>query len=91
MQADIQTESVTDVLPILHRRKWETTMRMCVNFHKLKADTLPMNHAIPQAQEALDSSTGSIIFSTLRILSGFDQISITEEDGHQSAFRSTIK
>ena len=53
-------------------------MRVCADFHKLKADTVPMNYAMPHPQEALDKWASSIIFATLGILSGFHQISITE-------------
>ena len=53
-------------------------MRVCVDFHKLKADTVPMNYAMPHPQEARDRWAGPIILATLGILSGFHHISITE-------------
>ena len=58
---------------------------MCVDFRKRNAHTIPINYPMPHPQEALDSFAGFTIFSTLDPVSGFHQISVSNQDRHKAA------
>ena len=75
--------------PVLFVHKSDGGLRMCVDFRKLNAQTIPINYPMPHPQESLDSFAGAKIFSTLDLVSGFHQISIMESDRYKTAFRGT--
>ena len=75
--------------PVLFVHKSDGGLRMCVDFRKLNAQTVPINYPMPHPQESLDSFAGAKVFSTLDLVSGFHQISIVESDRYKTAFRGT--
>ena len=73
--------------PVLFVHKSDGGLRMCVDFRKLNAQTIPINYPMPHPQDSLYNFSGSTIFSASDLVSGFNQISIKEEDRHKTAFR----
>ncbi|PIK48443.1 hypothetical protein BSL78_14691 [Apostichopus japonicus] len=60
--------------PIVIVRKKNGDIRLCVDYRKLNARTLPDQYAVPLVQEALDCMSGCKWFSVIDLKSGYYQI-----------------
>ena len=72
--------------PIVCVRKKSGQMRMCVDYRKLNAKTIPDCQPIPRIQDLLDSLGGSQWFSTLDMSKAYHQGYIEEKSRHLTAF-----
>ncbi|CAI5994784.1 unnamed protein product [Closterium sp. NIES-64] len=60
--------------------------RMCGDFRELNKITSPDRYPMPTAEDIFDRLEGAIIFTTLDLRQGFNQIAIREEDKRKTAF-----
>ena len=62
--------------------------RLCIDYRKLNAMTVPDEYPLPKQSDIIQSLTGSQWLSTLDALSGFTQIQVDEADRPKTAFRT---
>ena len=74
--------------PIVLVQKKNGDVRPCVDYRKLNQVTIKDAYPLPRIQECLDSLSGSVIFSTLDMTAGYNQIPIREKDISKTAFVS---
>ena len=72
--------------PIVCVRKKDGGMRMCVDYRKLNAKTVPFSQPIPRIQDILDTLGGKKWFSTLDMSKAYHQGYISEKFRHLTAF-----
>ena len=72
--------------PIVCVRKKDGDMRMCVDYRKLNAKTVPDAQPIPRIQDILDTLGGQKWFSCLDMSKAYHQGYIAEEVRHLTAF-----
>ncbi|QRV75096.1 Retrovirus-related Pol polyprotein from transposon [Ceratobasidium sp. AG-Ba] len=60
--------------------------RVCIDYRRLNDLTIANVYPLPLQKDILDSLSGSIYFTTLDALAGFNQLTIHEEDRHKTAF-----
>ncbi|CAI7825223.1 unnamed protein product [Closterium sp. NIES-53] len=60
--------------------------RMCGDFWELNKITSPDRYPMPTAEDIFDCLEGAIIFTTLDLRQGFNQLAIREEDKRKTAF-----
>lgn len=72
--------------PIVVVRKKDNSVRLCIDFRKLNAQTIKDAYALPNLEEAFSVLTGSKWFSVLDLKSGYYQIEMEEQDKAKTAF-----
>ena len=72
--------------PILLVKKKDGSTKPCVDYRRLNAVTHNDAYPVPRAQDCLDSMAGSGMFSTVDILSAYNQVPVAEEDIPKTAF-----
>lgn len=72
--------------PVVLVKKKNGSIRPCVDYRQLNAVTRKDAYPLPRISECLDTLSNSAIFSTLDMLSGYNQVPICEEDIPKSAF-----
>lgn len=71
---------------ILAEKKGEGRTRMCIDYRKLNAITIPDYQPIPRIDDVLDSLGSSKYFTALDITSGYWHVPMKPEDIHKTAF-----
>ena len=74
---------VENIVPV---RKKNGEIRICVDFRNLNQASLKDNFALPIMDQILQIVAGSEMMSFLDGFSGYNQIEVTEEDRHKTAF-----
>ncbi len=72
--------------PIVCVRKKDSSLRLCCDFRKLNAKSIPSSQPIPRIQDALDSLGGSRWFTVLDQGKAYHQGFIKQEYQHMTAF-----
>lgn len=72
--------------PIVVVRKKDGFVRLCVDYRKLNKKTVRDAFPPPKMEESLDALHGSTVFSTCDLVSGFQQIAMSPENQHKTAF-----
>lgn len=67
-------------------RKKTGEIRPCIDYRKINSLTKKDAYPIPRTQDCLDALSGSVMFSTLDMTSGYFQVPIREEDIPKTAF-----
>ena len=88
LDAGIIEESDSEwACPVVVVTKKDGSPRFCVNYRRpnelcFKMDAYPM----PRVEDAMDSLTGAVWFSTLDLFSGYHQLPLTKESREKTAF-----
>jgi dUTPase len=72
--------------PVVMVRKKDGSYRMCVDYRSLNDKTIKDAYPLPKIQEVLDTLSGSRLYSTLDLASGYWQVDLTERAREKSAF-----
>ena len=72
--------------PIVCVRKKDGGMRLCIDYRKLNAKTIPDAQPIPRIQDILDNLGGKRWFTTLDMSKAYHQGYIAERFRHMTAF-----
>ena len=72
--------------PIVCVRKKDGSMRLCVDYRKLNAKTIPDRHPIPRVQDLLDGLHGQQLFTTLDMAKAYHQGFVKETCRKYTAF-----
>ena len=74
--------------PICLVRKPDGSPRVCVDYKKLNAVTVPVQHPVPRTDDCINALTGGTVFSVGDATSGYYQVSMRKEDIPKTAFTS---
>lgn len=72
--------------PIVIVKKKDSSLRLCVDFKKLNAQTVKDEYPIPDINESLAMLGKGKYFTSLDLLSGYHQLRMHEDDAHKTAF-----
>jgi len=67
-------------------QKKNESLRMSVYYHRLNAKTVKDAYPLLRIQETFDALQGASWFSTLDLVSGFNQVAVEEGDKAKTAF-----
>ena len=88
MQEDgiIQPSNSPWASPIMHVKKKDGGLRICVDYRALNAVTKADRFPLPRIADLLDQLGRSRFFTTLDLASGFWQVKVGEESREKTAF-----
>ena len=87
LEKDVIEESVSPyAAPIVVVRKKDGSIRLCIDYRKLNAETIPDAYPLPRIEESFDALSGAKFFSTLDLGMGYYQIAMEPEDKEKTAF-----
>lgn len=72
--------------PIVHVRKADGSIRLCVDYRKLNQKTKKDAFPLSRIDESFDALWGARYFSTIDLASGYHQVAMAEGDRHKTAF-----
>lgn len=72
--------------PIVLVKKKDGSLRMCVDYRQLNSKTCKDAFPLPRIEESLDALTGARWFSTMDLVSGYNQVPVAEADRPKTAF-----
>lgn len=75
--------------PIVLVTKKDGTTRFCVDYRKVNTLTQKDAYPLPRIDETLDALSGSQLFSTLDLASGYWQVEVEKNDRPKTAFCTT--
>ena len=76
--------------PIVLAKKKDGSYRFCVDFRRVNDVTKKDVHPIPRIDDALDSLTGTKLFSVLDLASGYWQVELDPADKDRTAFATSF-
>ena len=72
--------------PIVLVKKKDGTSRFCVDYHQLNTITRKDAYPLPRVEDTLETLSGSQLFSTLDLASGYWQVEVQPKDREKTAF-----
>ena len=72
--------------PLVMVRKKDNSWQFCVDYRKLNSVTHRDAYPLPRIDATLDALSGSSLFSTLDLTSGYWQVEVAESDKEKTAF-----
>lgn len=85
-QGVIEESNSPWVSPAVLVKKKEGTIRFCVDFRKLNAETIKDSYPLPRIDDILDNLAGNSCFCTLDLKSGYWQVRMDPKDREKTAF-----
>ncbi|MCG8049521.1 MAG: reverse transcriptase family protein [Candidatus Thiodiazotropha endolucinida] len=73
--------------PVVLVRKKDGSLRLCVDYRQLNANTVKDAYPLPRIDEALEAISNSKYFSTIDLAQGYYQVAIDPDDISKTAFR----
>ena len=73
--------------PILFVEKKDGTLRLCVDYRKLKKITMKNKYPLPRIVDLFDQMRGAKVFSKIGLRSGYHQVRIKDKDIHKTTFK----
>ena len=74
--------------PVLFVKKKDATLRLCIDFRKLKKVTVKNKYPFPRIDDLFDQLKDEKIFSNIDLRLGYHQVRIKEQDINNIAFRT---
>ncbi|GAX79571.1 hypothetical protein CEUSTIGMA_g7012.t1 [Chlamydomonas eustigma] len=74
--------------PVLFARKPDGSLRLCIDYRSLNAQTIKDRGPLPLTSEVFDHLHGAKYFTSLDLWSGYHQCLIHPDDSHKTAFRT---
>ena len=75
--------------PVLLVRKKDGTSRMCVDYRRLNAVSVPDVFPLPRIDDSLDALGDAKLFTTLDLASGYWQVGLTPDASQKAAFTAS--
>lgn len=86
LQAGIARPSSSPFASPLHMvKKADGSWRLCGDFRRLNAQTVPDRYPLPHTEDFVNDLGGAVVFSKLDLVKGFFHIPVAEEDVHKTA------
>ena len=74
--------------PVCLVRKPDGKARVCIDYKKLNAVTIPIQHPMPRVDDCINALSGGTVFGVADATSGYYQVPMREEDIPKTAFTS---
>ena len=72
--------------PVLFVQKKDGSLRMCIDYRALNAITIKNRWPLPRIDDLFDQLSGSKVFTSVDLLSGYHQVPLHSDDVEKSAF-----
>ena len=72
--------------PVVLVRKKDSSLRFCIDLHKLNSRMIKDAYSLPRIEESLDCLNGAIIFTSLDLKAGYWQVEMEESSIPYTAF-----
>jgi hypothetical protein len=76
--------------PVLFARKADGSLRMCIDYRALNAQTIKDRYPLPRMDELFDQLHGAKFFSSLDLFAGYHQARLHPDDMHLTAFNTSV-
>ena len=76
--------------PVCLVRKPDGSPRVCIDYKKLNAVTVPVQYTVPRTDDCINALTGGTVFLVGDATSRYYQVSMTKEDIPKTAFTSKL-
>ena len=75
--------------PMVIIKKKDDTIRLCVDYRRLNAETVMDAYPMPRVDDILDQVGQAKYITTFDLAKGYWQVPVAEEDRHKTAFITT--
>ena len=72
-------------------RKWDGSLRLCVNYLCLNAKTVRDQIPLPSIEESINAIGNAKLFSTMDLARAFTQVGMDVEDQRKTAFKTLLR
>lgn len=93
---ELQNDSIIEecespyAFPVVLVPKPDGSRRLCVDYRRLNAITVPVQYPLPRIDDLLHSTSQAVYITTLDLRSGYHQIPVKEEDKNKTAFTTSF-